>query len=207
MHVRQGDSCDVVVSSEYDLDSYAERGYKRTCFHLDVYISKLHQLREMYGVNRVYLATDSHDMIIRTEAETSFEWVYINTSREVFKYANGWVDYFSNGRNELVTLSAAADLQLMQRGDIFVGAFSSHFSKLSFYLMAGARMRIPPFISLDHPLSCDTVDSCSESDIASRIATIEDIIKWAPECVRKSGGGWIEEYHDPCGIYGGHDID
>ena len=89
----------------------------------------------------------------------------------------------------------------MRRGDIFLGAFSSHFSKIAYYIMAGEKMFLPPFISLDYPLSCDTTDACSAEDIIRRNLTIEQIISRAPECQREDDGGWVEKGRDPCGIY------
>jgi hypothetical protein len=132
---------------------------------------------------------------------SDFEWIFVNISRNVFDFSNGWVDFYNSSAYELVAFSAVADLELMKRGDIFIGAFSSHFSKLAYYVMAGRQMRLPPFISLDVPLSCDTMDTCATKDIAKRDQSVLDIIQWAPECLRKWDGGWLESDRDPCGIY------
>ncbi len=93
--------------------------------------------------------------------------------------------------------------------------------------MAGHKMRVPPFVSLDYPLSCDTVDVCSTADIARRFRGnkdgakenadehgdvhgdghgdgVEDMIYHAVECQRlgDAGVGWgPREGQDPCGIY------
>ena len=213
MHVRHGDSCDFESLQELSGDpfpSYAARGFKRPCFAIAVYLSRLQELRDRYGVRRVYLATDSQAMIDYVHASTTdadssndFEWIFINVSRKVFDISNGWVDFFNSSTNDMVTFSAVADLDLMKRGDIFLGAFSSHFSKLGYYIMAGYKMRLPPFVSLDLPLSCDTVDACGMANIMSRRQRVVDIIRWAPECLRKWDGGWLEDDRDPCGVYAG----
>jgi hypothetical protein len=80
----------------------------------------------------------------------------------------------------------------------------SHFSKLAYYLMAGAKMRLPPFVSLDYPLSCDTVDKCEDTDIKRRYKGMIDMIFHTVECQRlgDEGVGWgPRENDDPCGIY------
>ena len=84
----------------------------------------------------------------------------------------------------------------MKRGDIFIGAFSSHFSKLAFYAMAGHNFRIPAFVSLDYPLSCDTIDSCGDDDISHRNQSVEDIIFRAPDCQDRIN----MQSKDPCGL-------
>ena len=48
-------------------------------------------------------------------------------------------------------------------GDIFIGAFTGHFSKLGYYLMVGRTMKLLPFVSLDYSLACDTTDVCDEA--------------------------------------------
>ena len=212
MHVRQGDSCDFIVSSEKDYStgklSYLNKSlsYRRPCYSVDVYMKKLYRLQSIYGVKTVYLATDSEEMIRRVHTETRFTWVFINITRQIFDYKattirDDWVDFYSDDENGLASVSAVADLLLMKSGDIFLGAFTSHFSKLSYYLMAGSQMRIPPFISVDYPLSCGTTDHCSDRYIRSNNRTIEEIIKWTPECLRRSSGGWLADDADDCGLY------
>jgi hypothetical protein len=209
MHVRQGDSCDFVLHDE-DGDAHGfgrtrclneNQNFSRPCYSIDVYMKKLFLLRELYGVRRVYLATDSPDMLARARRETSFHWIFVDAPKDALHPGKGWVDFHAAADSEVVTLSAVADLTLMQAGDIFLGAFTSHFSKLSFYLMVGQQMRIPPFISLDYPLSCDTVDKCSDADIAARGLSVAEMIGWAPECTRKQHGGWVRDDLDACGVY------
>jgi hypothetical protein len=220
MHVRQGDSCDYEVRYELPPESryLSSKSGQRPCYHVDVYIRRLHELRELYGVSRVYLATDSQEMLKRAQQETQFEWIYLHLSRDLFSSSpttttasdtisaarestKKWVDFYPHSSNSLVTPSAVADLFLMKFGDLFLGAFTSHFSKLSFYLLVGTKMSLLPFVSLDYPLSCDTVDDCAENDIMARRQSIEMIINRAPECLRQEEGGWMRGDRDPCGIY------
>jgi hypothetical protein len=226
MHVRQGDSCDYEVNYELPAESryLSSKSGERPCYHVDLYMNKLYFLRQKYGVTRVYLATDSQEMLARIQQEDGFEWIYLNVTREIFQSSSPsssfsspsplstasssvkeitkkWIDFYPQSSNSLVTNSAVCDLFLMRFGDIFLGAFTSHFSKLSYYLMIGTKFALLPFVSMDYPLSCDTVDDCTHQDIANRNQTIEKIINWAPECLRQEDGGWMRDERDPCGIY------
>lgn len=221
MHVRQGDSCDYQVNYELPAESryLSLKSGERPCYHVDVYMNKLYLLQQKYGVTRVYLATDSQDMLTRIQQETGFEWIYLNITRDIFKSSvpgssplstasssvkeitKKWIDFYPQSSNSIVTFSAVCDLFLMRFGDIFLGAFTSHFSKLSYYLMVGTKFALLPFVSMDYPLSCDTVDDCTHQDISNRNQSIERIINWAPECLRQEDGGWMRGERDPCGIY------
>jgi len=46
-----------------------------------------------------------------------------------------------------VTASAAVDLFLLAEGDMFVGAFGGHMSRLAFELLVGLRGRVVPYVS------------------------------------------------------------
>ena len=66
MHVRQGDSCDFILSAEeYKMKKYLNEQNKRPCFSIDIYMQKLRFVRSLYGVRKVYLSTDSQEMIHR----------------------------------------------------------------------------------------------------------------------------------------------
>lgn len=225
MHVRHGDSCDVKLGRthalfpnisdlgdlENGLDKYLHQwaiasGIPKTnrlirpCFSPEIYLRKLNLLHIKYGVNTVFLATDSEEMIELTKLQTNYTWVYINSSKSFA--TNVWIDY-SHGKEEDILFSAVADLQLLKHGDMFLGAFTSHYSKLAYYLMAGYQMRIPPFISLDYPLSCDTIDDCSNEDIRIRNQTVEEIIYRSAECERPSQRriSYMGDTADSCGVY------
>ena len=52
-----------------------------------------------------------------------------------------------------VTESAAVDLFLLAEGDMFVGAFGGHMSRLAFELLVGLRGRVVPYVSGTCPVS------------------------------------------------------
>lgn len=190
MHVKQGDSC-----------TNSSNG--RKCFSIEIYMKQLYQIRDLYGVKRVYLATDSEEMITRALREGDFNWVFLNISRDLFK-SGEYIDIRMKKNIILrgtAAFSAVSDLELMRQGDIFLGAFSGHFSKTAYYLMTGSRMKLIPFVSIDFTLDCDQLDNCNDEIISSRRHDIYDMIFWAPECIRnaiKWSPRWRE---DPCGIY------
>ena len=78
-------------------------------------------------------------------------------------------------------------MEILKRGDIFIGTLASHFSKNLYSAMVGYQMRMIPFISLDFPIACDTVDYCSDAAILSRRQTIEEIVLRGPSCERVNG--------------------
>ena len=205
MHVRQGDACDKMVNTvnEKITSVLMPTNNYRICYSVDVYMSKLYKLKELYGVKRVYLATDSQDMIDRTYIEKEFNWIYINVTRDIFN-SRTFVDHRMKNEEifrQIALFSAVADLELMRRGDIFLGAFSSHYSKMAYYLMSGSKMRPIPFISVDYTLSCDTLDDCTNENIAKRPHSLIDIINHAPDCIHNLREFSPRDYEDPCGIY------
>lgn len=205
MHVRRGDACDYHILQEADY--YKVRylngpWYQRPCFSVDMYMDQLRKIHARYGITTVYLATDSEEMITRAKQERGFQWVYLDFPRDVFSYQEGWwVDFYNQDDFEDISLSAAADLNLLKQGDIFLGAFSSHFSKLIFYMMAGYQQVIPPFVSMDYCLGCETTDVCSKDAIAERGTTIDHMIVRTVECMKESDDGYMHEAFDHCGLY------
>jgi hypothetical protein len=206
MHVRQGDSCDYTLEHEVsNMDQYFSEGESgnRPCFSVEVYMQRLHQLRVMYNVRRVYLTTDSDAMIERAKKEHEFNWIYLNSSRQAFDKKFSDIESRGTDMNYVAYFSTIADIQLMRFGDIFLGAFTSQLSKLGFYLMCGHKMRLPPFVSLDYPLGCDANEKCAVSDISNRNQTVEQMIMNARDCnkdLSSSGGSSGGAVDDPCGL-------
>ena len=210
MHVRQGDSCDswiprAVSNLRVHTDvSGPKADWSRSCFELSVYMDKLDHLRRKYGVKIVFLATDSPKMIQLTKQYTEYEWIFVTMDRHAFDRDRGWInEHVDTVHSGMILYSAVADVELLKQGDIFLGTFASHYSKLIYFTMVGEKMRLVPFVSLDFPMSCDTVDLCADEDVLMRKQTIEDIIYRSPNCQRGSPSliGWVSGAQDPCGIY------
>lgn len=83
---------------------------------------------------QVYLSTDSEEMVQRIALEPAFTWIYLQESRANFDLKNHkkltWVEHRSDAFNREVLFTAVADMAIVKYGDIFIGAFTSHFSKV-----------------------------------------------------------------------------
>jgi hypothetical protein len=184
MHVRHGDACHVRRKKKNERET-TERGWYglggRPCYEPEVYMAELERLRTMYGVRRVYLATDSSDMLRMVQQDKKYEWVYLNASRDALKVDSGgtFIEQrlpflkedvhknthggpFSIQELELVSLGAASDVVLMSQGDIFIGTSGSVFSRVGYYAMLGEQGTIVPFSSVDGiPFCCNGISNCA----------------------------------------------
>ncbi len=69
-------------------------------------------------------------MVQRIARETDYTWIYMNESRNNFNKRLGWVEHRLDSYNKEILFTAVADMAIMKYGDIFLGAFTSHFSKV-----------------------------------------------------------------------------
>ena len=92
MHVRHGDACHTRRKVKNPRET-TERGWYglggRPCYEPEVYMQELERLQKMYGVQRVYLATDSSQMIAAAQRDTRFDWVFLNASRAALDVQSG----------------------------------------------------------------------------------------------------------------------
>jgi hypothetical protein len=95
----------------------------------------LYRLAKLYNVRRVFLSTDSQEMIDRTLNESAFNWIYLNNSRSFFDNGRGWIEKRLDTDNEGILFSSVADMNLLQYGDIFLGSFAGTYSKTGYYMM------------------------------------------------------------------------
>lgn len=140
MHVRMGDAC---------FDTFSPR----KCLPLSDYLDALRKLRSVYGVTKVFVATDSQDVIEQLQNNTEFEWYYLRIDRRHYN-----TPVLIENRAEGGVLDQAYEVQLtfadtflLSQCDAFVGSFSSNFGRMAFELMLARRETWPPFISLDIP--------------------------------------------------------
>jgi hypothetical protein len=73
-------------------------------------------------------------MVQRIAREPDYTWIYMNESRNNFDMKNhkrfSWVERRPDSYNKEVLFTAVADMAIIKYGDIFLGAFTSHFSKV-----------------------------------------------------------------------------
>ena len=134
--VRQGDSCFT----------------RRRCWGLGRVVEAAKELQQKYGVNTIYLATDSAKVIQSTKQYPDFDFVYLDIDRHHFAnddldgcHKSGQCDSIEDMRTMLL------DLAFMVESDFFIGAFSTNVARLAYELMAARKQCYPPFISMDIP--------------------------------------------------------
>jgi len=141
MHVRRGDAC-------YDKD----RGGKRRCIPFDQYMDAAKNMKDKYGVNRIYLATDGQDVIDSLlPYKNNFTFFYSSINRTRYNSS----DLIENRNNEGLlnnkqeVFDALTDIYFMSNASYFIGTFSSNLGRLAFELMYANKNYIPPFASMD----------------------------------------------------------
>jgi len=142
MHVRRGDAC-------YDKD----RGGKRICIPFDQYMNAAKIMKDKYGVNRIYLATDGQDVIDSLSPyKDNFTFFYapINRTRynssELIEIRN--MEGLLNRKDEVYDV--LTDIYFMSSASYFIGTFSSNTGRLAFELIYANKNYIPPFASMDN---------------------------------------------------------
>lgn len=186
VQVRHGDSCEGSQQRTKGPRNMMIRGGKRLfryCYTWDVYARELEMLRERYGLQTVYLATDDPAIVREAVSNTtSFDWVTVDWPREQLAKPKPWVEFRQN-LDEHVPLSLAAELEVLSHADMFVGSFGSQVGR-SIYFGMNARTRtgsLPPFVSVDgYGLCCDFREDCTEEDILARGRPMR-------ECIEKGG--------------------
>jgi hypothetical protein len=161
MHVRRGDACGRWAK---DGDGRITRLFKRPCYKLAVYMQAAAKMRREYGCTTILLATDSADVQKEAVAHyPEYNWIWHDFDREMVGGTEGH-DGMSKGlafiekreaagklNNDVVVTSALGDLQLLSRGDMFIGSSLSVYTRLAFLLIQGRRGPMPPFHFVDAP--------------------------------------------------------
>jgi hypothetical protein len=155
MHVRRGDAC---------LD-------QRPCPALAVYVEAARLLRELYGVSRIFLATDSQAVVAETTQFPDFEWRFQDLDRSFAEAPNPaehaarrsawiveqrlqnkvWNGQAVNGYEQ--GAAAVLEVRLLADCDYFVGCLDSNLDRIVYGLMVAQRgggTCFPPFVSVDN---------------------------------------------------------
>jgi len=124
VHVRHGDACMHATISQF----------RPQCVEWAAYLERIYEMRDRYGVNKVFLATDDHHVAAAAALVPDLEIMQLSLDRSMFS-----ADWFLEFRSELglvdtqlVTESALLDLLLLSEGSYFVGTFASHLSRLAY---------------------------------------------------------------------------
>merc|ERR1712048_660857 len=131
LHFRQGDSCARVEKEAALHVSWSKRGTR--CWTWDVYVKLLMQMQRAYGIDTVFLATESREALKTIRDMRSFNWIIVTGDREELDSKGGtWIEHRDRQSSDTVMLSLA-DLLHLSRGDVFIGNFGSFYSWIAFY--------------------------------------------------------------------------
>lgn len=143
VHVRHGDACMHASISQF----------RPKCVEWEVYLERIYEMRDKYGVSAVFLATDDPAVSEAARKAEGLQVLQLDMDRQVFS-----ADWFLEFRSQMglvsakdVTESALVDLLLLAEGDLFVGTFASHLSRLAYELMVARLGYFPPYSSVDYP--------------------------------------------------------
>lgn len=181
VHIRRGDACDggedvlrLERGPRNHMFTDGKRKNGRACYDYTVYLEALLQLRERYGVREVFVATDDARALQQLTRDGRFEWTYLDFPREQLARKGGeWMEFRAiEALDEHASLSIAADIELLSRADIFVGApGSSSVGRLAWYQMVGRSRTgsLPPYIAVDgYSICCDLTQYCEVDAIHHR---------------------------------------
>ena len=194
MHVRRGDSCDRERDAPGPFNSMfawdAKKGRLdrvgfRYCYTWRAYRGLLLEMRRLYGVRTVLLATDDADGHVTGALadDKEFNWAFLQYPRKQFK-KRGWME-FRRDLTEDVPFSLAAALELLGAADVLVGNMGSHVTRMIYNKMVSSARTatLPPFYSIDgYGLCCDFTEDCSKRDIRKRRRSIRDCIHKYGQC-------------------------
>ena len=145
LHVRHGDAC-------------GNNG--RQCLGAKEIAMAVTRMRNRYHTSKVFVATDSPDMITLLQSEVrDVSWLHVPADRsqgsgsplmgqvwpQMLRTRMGLLD-----RRAVAELSLV-DLFLLAHADYFIGQFSSAFSLVAFELSVAHKGYVPPYMSLDCP--------------------------------------------------------
>lgn len=149
MHVRRGDAC---PEGEGNADTrHTLKG--RICQPLQKYMAHARRLRDKYQIKRLFLATDSPQIIERVSHEYTHEFDIVVQQnairREQSAYLNDLLKEHKLPMYAQEARSLAVDLLMLSKCSAFVGTFTSNVDRIAYALMANRHDKLPPYISLD----------------------------------------------------------
>ena len=146
----------------------------RPCYHLSLYMRQAEKFRKKYNARHIILATDSHRVVSETKLYPNFTWHFIDFDRagtlgstsNMGKQApsddaiakHGTQKYFnfiefkkwkSANQKQIALLSGLADLELLSRGDMFIGTSASTFGVAAWNLIWARTGVMPPYELVD----------------------------------------------------------
>jgi hypothetical protein len=159
LHVRRGDA------ATSDSATKTPQKATRISFPLNAYLDAADVISEKYGINYIFLATESTEEIERAKRlRPQYKFLFLEHDRSIFPdiaSSNQFIEDLALDHPERVralTMSAILDLCLFCECHAFVGAFNSEFSLLAWLLTVGTRGHIVPYTSLSKPMLQRSLD-------------------------------------------------
>jgi hypothetical protein len=145
VHVRHGDACMHAQISNF----------RPECVPFSAYVERIKEMRRMYGVNKVFLATDDPAVVDEARALEGFKVMSLDIDRAMLS-GDWFLEFRTQGQSSAiksqdVTGSALLDLMLLSDCDYFIGSFASHLSRLAYELIVARLGFHPPYSSVDYP--------------------------------------------------------
>ena len=179
LHLRRADSC--MNGNPYrkevsSLFKSAQPSSLRACYETSVYMNALRRVNAMVRGKEpgrhieVFVSSDHAGALIEeiqkhfADLYKTMTWHFHSTGREVFNYS-GYVEGsdHSHSVHDILGESAAADLWLLSRGEVFIGHLGSRFGKVAYLLATARHNRFIPFLSVDgHSYCCEVDEPCGE---------------------------------------------
>mmetsp|Transcript_13904 Transcript_13904/g.25736 ORF Transcript_13904/g.25736 Transcript_13904/m.25736 type:complete len:484 (+) Transcript_13904:36-1487(+) len=155
MHIRRGDACERWKSKR------GFHGVPRPCYPTRMYLDAALEMKRLYGVCRILLATDSDEVIseLKNDVDAAqFRITALSANRSLYKpLVKGQIGFIENreftleSHDEIIT-SAIADVKFLGEGDFFIGNLASTISRLAYFLISASTGRVAPYSSMDSPL-------------------------------------------------------
>ena len=144
LHIRHTDSCHTTKRAG-------------RCKPFSAYMVEVELMRRLYGITRVFVATDDPDIIEEVKAYTGeFKFVFVSGADRAQLKRGSTEDIEKRLlKKELaidsgkMVLDALTDMTLLADADVYIGHLQSNLSRLSMMLSALRKRGIPPFISMD----------------------------------------------------------
>ncbi|KAL7444910.1 LOW QUALITY PROTEIN: hypothetical protein ACHAXM_009632 [Skeletonema potamos] len=178
LHLRRADSCNHgLKESKKEASSLFKSPQPtplRVCYETSVYMNALRRVQIMVQEkepNRhieVFVSSDHAGALIE-EIQSQFSglynsmtWHFHSTGRETFKYT-GMIESNDHSVHDMLGETAAADIWLLSRGEVFIGHLGSRFGKVAYLLATARHNRFIPFFSVDgHSYCCEVDEPCGE---------------------------------------------
>jgi hypothetical protein len=178
------------------LGIHLRRGDAESREHVELtaYLAQADVICRRYGIDTIYLSTESEVEIERAKAlRPQYQFLYLRHDREVFPKKEE-TDLFIETRAfqdpsiiEPIVESALVELFFLKTSDAFIGTFNSEFSMLAWLLCIGDKGHLMPYVNMT-PTRTLTATRGNLSFVPSAFSSAIDV----PQLLRQRLGTALE---------------